>query len=65
MDHTIFYDRRDLLMTGSERIIWVFRVSIESWCYADSAGKITVLPNPGVWVMERIMSFRCFLLEVS
>ena len=61
----IFHDRRGLLRIGSDRNMWVTRVSMDSWCCVDSTGKVSVVPRSGIWVVVRIISCCFGLVDMS
>ena len=63
--HTVFHDRRGVVIIGSEMIMWLANVSIGIWCFVDSAENVDVLIKLDIWDVVCAMSCRCGRLELS
>ena len=54
----MFHDCR-VLRVGTERSMWVTRVIMESWCWDEDAGKVSVVMRSGACDSVRSIGRRC------
>ena len=54
----MFHDGR-VLRVGTERSMWVTRVIMESWCWDEDAGKVSVVMRSGACDSVRSIGRRC------